>query len=1118
MNPKWLFLLFLKTLVISENHGCKDCYSFQCMNKNITRNQITDNCLCITSNEIKTTKSLKCKCVSDGTNRNVWMDFVCTRSSSTASKLNTILLENTKSTIEVYLNRSCISLIFSKGLLKYRIKLFCRGNGLGVKCKCNVPVDNELGHTVSSKDLSLSDNGNQDSPLMSWNDRDKRDVDDVVNTTQISVENTSAQNNKMTTKLTTSILSKGSTETDTIASTTQTSKQGRTVTLSHLTATTGQYITITDNKLTVTSHKAQASQHNTIHTITNHQVLSTESYFTSETENTTKQIGAALPKNKKGGSPAAIAVGVVVPILILTLIGVVVYKWYRRKYPVRMVLGKNFSKFQNPVYNKKTSTLSLVRSVPYDAPYSGGEQDGGHDNPSLDMEYRDLQPVNFSTSYENAESLTEINEVPKKPPRSKKRISVMSTESTDSRVMSAFLQEALSEADSESENTNESNKTKKKISVDVDMRKNISRVSVESVESENDLHTSDDESNDERTYENITISSKKGKENSVPDQSYVETKSRDDEENYEEMETIKTEKKLSDENDEYDIVTVDESDTNNATKIIVETTDQVDNSDNSDADYENFEMRSENNEIIEEGIDIEGIQLDEIDGKEIHGSFDEGGKKKKVKVTFEENEILGSDEESIASINSSDVKDENFVETHSNNSGIRRSENNENDFVETKKVIKVSEMPSLLQALAKSESRAVVMASANKEKRTIASDQLDVHEKIAVNQNKSRIFSDDSESEKDTDSHKSDEFTKINDTGIDQTYLHTQEDSREPIVKSVSTSDSSENGSMDEFENLNNMNETIGQHGNKENDNKELTSIPPLPNIQPPDLQNFQSMISSDFVMTETPIDVADASSGDESASFSNGRQEHINADSTFEATSIPPLPLTKPPPTFEQNSNDSYNVFEDHSISNVDSDSENKSDMSENHPTPPIPASPPPIFQQNQTEFPYDSFTVMTKPGGIHTEDQSQNKQLGSSMDDMDDEYDVLTNDDLISVSSDPDELMHESYVTNTSANPQLITNIEELPEESDVGSDVISISDTNSEPGEYEKQTDTALSSSAVNAEVEQRFSKVISSPKINFYDAETNTKVIASPKINFDDTDSYNEKSDTDSESSV
>ncbi|CAC5416431.1 unnamed protein product [Mytilus coruscus] len=1114
MNPKWLFLLFLKTLVISENHGSKDCYSFQCTNKNITRNQITDSCLCITSNEIKTTKSLKCKCVSDGTNRNVWMEFVCTRSSSTDSKLNTILSENTKSTVEVYLNRSCISLIFSKGVLKYRIKLFCRGNGLGVKCKCYVPVDNELGHTVSLRDLILSDNGNQDSPLMSWNDRDKRDVDDVVNTTQISYEST-AQNNKMTTKLTTSILSKGSTETDTTTSTIQTSKQGRTITLSHLTATTGQYITITGNKLAVTSHKAQASQHNTIYTTTNHQVLSTESDFTSETENTTKQIGTALPKSKKGGSPAAIAVGVVVPILILTLIGVVVYKWYRRKYPVRMVLGKNFSKFQNPVYNKKTSTLSLVRSVPYDAPYSGAEQDGGHDNPSLDMEYRDLQPVNFSTSYEDVESLTEINEVPKKPPRSKKRVSVMSTESTDGRVMSAFLQEALSEADSESDITNESNKTKKKISVDVDMRKNVSRVSVESVESENDFHTSDEESNDEGTYENITISSKKGKENSVPDQSYVETKSRDDEENYEEMETVRTEKKLSDENDEYDIVNVDESDTNNATKIIVETTDQVDNSDNSDADYENFEMRSEYNENIEGGIDIEGIQLDEIDGKEIHSSFVEGGKKKKVKVTFEENEILGSDEESIASINSSDVKDEKFVETHSNNPGIGHSENNENDFVETKKVIKF-------------------MAGANEEKGTIASDQLDVHEKIAVNKNKSRVVSDGSESEIDTDSHKSDEFTKINDTGIDQTYSHTQEDSREPIVKSVSTSDSSKNGSMDEFENLNNMNETIGRHGSKENDNKELSSIPPLPNIPPPDLQNFQSIISSDFVMTEISRDVADASSGDESASFSNGRQEHINADSIFEVTSIPPLPLTKPPPTFEQNSvsrdsfeiinatntltNDSYNVFEDHSILNVDSDSENKSDMSENPPTPPIPASPPPIFQQNQTEFPYDSFTVMTKPGGIHTEDQSQNKQLGSSMDDMDDEYDVLTNDDLISVSSDPDELMHGSYVTNTSANPQLITNIEELPEESDVGSDVISISDTNSEPGEYEKQTNTALSGSTVNAEVEQRFSKVISSPKINFYDAETSTKVIASPKINFDDTDSDNEKSDTNSESSV
>ncbi|CAG2227178.1 unnamed protein product [Mytilus edulis] len=1089
------------------------------MNKIITRNQIIDNCSCITSNEIKTTKLFKCKCESAGTDRNVWMEFVCKHSSSKDSNLKTILLEKNKSTNEVYLNHSCISLSFYKGVSKYRIELFCRGYGLGVKCKCNVPVDNQLGHSVSSKDLTLSDNGNQESPLVSRNDRVKRDVDDVVNTTQILVETTSLTD-KMTTKLMTSILSKGSTETT--VRKTQTTKQGRT--LPHLTTKTSQYVTTTDNQLAVTSQKAQASHQNTIITTNNHQntiittnnpqVLSTESEFTSETENTTKQIGATLPKSKKGGSPVAIAVGVVVPILILTIIGVVVYKWYRRKYPVRMVLGKNFSKFQNPVYNKKTSTLSLVRSVPYDAPYSGTDQDGGHDNPALDMEYRDLQPVSFSTNYENAESITEIDEVPKKPPRSKKRASVMSTESTDGRVMSAFLQEAINEADSESDSTNESNKTKKKISVDVDMRKNVSRVSVESVESENDLHTSDEESTDERTYENITISSKKGIANSVPEESYVETKSSDDEDNYEEVETVRTEKNLSDENEEYDIVNVDESETSNATQIIDQTTEQ--NSDNSDADYENFEMRSENNE---QGISIGGIQLDEIDGNEIHSPFVEGGKKKKVKVTFEENETLESDEESIDSIDLSAVKDENVVET--NNHGSGRSETNQNDIIETPKVIKISEMPLLLQPLAKSESRPVSKASANTENRPIAPTQSDVREKIAVNQNKSSVVSDDSESENDTDSHKSD------DTGINQTYLHTHEGSSEPSVKSVGTSDSSEDGSMGEFENLNNMNETFGQHGSKENDNKELSSIPPLPNIPPPDIQNFQSMISSDYVITETPKDVADASSGDESASFSNKRQEQINADSLiFETTSIPPLPLSKPPPTFEQNSassdsfeiingtntNASYNVFEDHSILNVDSD--NKSDLSENPPTPPIPGSPPPMVQQNQPEFPYDSFTVMTKPGDIHTEDQSQTKHYGSPMADTDDEYDVLTNDDLIPVSSDPDELMPgSSYVTP--ANPQLVTKIEE---ESDVGSDVVSISDTNSEPGEYENQTDTALSSSTTNAEVEQRFSKVISSPKINFYDAETSTKVIASPKINFDDTDSDSEKSDTNSESSV
>ena len=38
-----------------------------------------------------------------------------------------------------------------------------------------------------------------------------------------------------------------------------------------------------------------------------------------------------------------------------------IYIWYRKKYPVRMGIGRNFSTFSNPAYNKRASTVTLVR-------------------------------------------------------------------------------------------------------------------------------------------------------------------------------------------------------------------------------------------------------------------------------------------------------------------------------------------------------------------------------------------------------------------------------------------------------------------------------------------------------------------------------------------------------------------------------------------------------------------------------------------------------------------------------------------------------------------------------------------------------------------------------------
>lgn len=55
----------------------------------------------------------------------------------------------------------------------------------------------------------------------------------------------------------------------------------------------------------------------------------------------------------------AIVIGVTLPVLILMGIGIAVYIWYRKKYPVRMILGKEFQNFTNPLYVKSTNSVEI---------------------------------------------------------------------------------------------------------------------------------------------------------------------------------------------------------------------------------------------------------------------------------------------------------------------------------------------------------------------------------------------------------------------------------------------------------------------------------------------------------------------------------------------------------------------------------------------------------------------------------------------------------------------------------------------------------------------------------------------------------------------------------------
>ncbi|WAR07711.1 hypothetical protein MAR_017669, partial [Mya arenaria] len=75
-----------------------------------------------------------------------------------------------------------------------------------------------------------------------------------------------------------------------------------------------------------------------------------------EIDNGTRASGAA--------NTTTIIVGILVPIILIGVGALIFYVWYRRKYPVRMGIGRNFTTFSNPAYSKKESSVTLVRDDP----------------------------------------------------------------------------------------------------------------------------------------------------------------------------------------------------------------------------------------------------------------------------------------------------------------------------------------------------------------------------------------------------------------------------------------------------------------------------------------------------------------------------------------------------------------------------------------------------------------------------------------------------------------------------------------------------------------------------------------------------------------------------------
>ncbi|XP_059152462.1 dentin sialophosphoprotein-like [Physella acuta] len=93
-----------------------------------------------------------------------------------------------------------------------------------------------------------------------------------------------------------------------------------------------------------------------------------------------------------------IAVGVVIPLLVLLIGGVGGYILYRRKYPVRMIIGRDFAKFSNPEYQTQKRPISLVRD---DADDYFATRSLGPD---------ELNPVNRHIDYDNPAFVRDEND------------------------------------------------------------------------------------------------------------------------------------------------------------------------------------------------------------------------------------------------------------------------------------------------------------------------------------------------------------------------------------------------------------------------------------------------------------------------------------------------------------------------------------------------------------------------------------------------------------------------------------------------------------------------------------------------------------------------------------
>lgn len=885
--------------------------------------------------------------------------------------------------------------------------------------------------------------------------------------------------------------------------------------------------------------------------------------FTSNDGNTLGLTVENITKRpKKSTSPAIIVVGVLVPIIIATIIGIIVYKLYRRKYPVRMVIGKNFAKFENPRYIKKTSTITLVRSdVSFDE--KGTMDNDGHDNPSLDVDYMELQPAQLRINTEDSNSLTEIDEIPVKMPRRKKRVSVMSTESVDVKVMSAFLQEALDEVDSDGEAIEKDNK-KKRISVDERLRKNMSVSSIDSenvsqTEKDETQHNNEKETNDSHrnsVYENTDFARSQdehvneNKEEIDTEEYYTEMQANIEVtsgELYEDMDTTKDKAGISDEEraddngregtdnsdeedaDEYDIVNVNPEDEHESAQTFhAEIMGMPSgNIDNSVILTKNVNLRTEFVDISKNNGDMNKEEGNIRYEEEIYKNNQPGS-------------ITGTEGLAVSAVISNERLNEN-----DDNLNIKVAYNSdENDETETDE-----ESSGSVGSYSFGDDKGSLSNSLHRDSSSFNSDDSST-KGYEINQTK---INDNSDNDLEQEPINAWEMGFKNDTSLNESNIadlnsfkeiDTSPDDGEVIQILPSTQGQQLDNKGSESDVINSENilssedeflilSTNDYSGNNSSNTASTESfemfktqlIPKeraeldehMVDIQEesgqqisdelPSYDNYLKILSNNKTIDEFTKD--DNKTNEKNKIFYMPQESDEGSNSVDEISSTPPLPSTTPPifDIYEPKSLTANSVPKQRVGFDIDLNSDHDVIVSESPPTPPLPTSLPPNYENVMPHLSSDSFILTTSTPtsneeNIHSNMDGTIQTLPVTYDsESSNDYDlVLNEDDLLHVSSDGDDADTVYLPANNNA-----FNSTNQAQRTGNLSKIEPVHQDESDLGQFISSLSDDSDSDEKMTQETVKFSNPTPDTKRQKKTVETSTKLVVIPKIDFEDSGS-------------